>query len=71
MANLILGFLVLAWGVAMAVWPYRVARFEEQIDSIGSKRRWSEVEPAGWKVLLTRVIGVGVALFGLLVFLNM
>ncbi|MFH5799464.1 hypothetical protein [Haladaptatus sp. CMAA 1911] len=28
------------------------------MDAIGSKRRSSEVEPAEWKVLWTRVMGV-------------
>ncbi|EMA72202.1 hypothetical protein [Halorubrum distributum] len=61
----VLAVFLLAMGVPNAVWPYKFARFEEQMDSIGSKRSWSEVEPADWKVTLTRVVGVGMALFGL------
>jgi hypothetical protein len=38
MTNPLLGFLLLAWGVSMAVWPDRLARLEEQIDAIGSRR---------------------------------
>jgi len=57
------GVLLLPLGLLQAVWPYKLARFSEQMDSIGSKRRWSEVEPADWKVLLTRVIGVLLVLF--------
>jgi hypothetical protein len=41
------------------------ARFEERIDAVGSKR--SEVEPAEWKVSLTRLFGIAVALFGILI----
>jgi hypothetical protein len=51
-------------GPLMALYPYRVARFEERLDAIGSKRSWSEVEPADWKVMLTKVVGAGMALFG-------
>ena len=61
----VLALFFLAIGIPNAVWPYKFARFEEQMDSIGSKRSWSEVEPAEWKVALTRVVGIGMALFGL------
>jgi len=54
----------------MAIKPYELSRFEERLDAIGSKRSWSEVEPADWTVALTRVFGVGITLFGLLVFFN-
>ena len=57
----------LLFGVPMAVYPYRLARFEERLDAIGSKRSWNEVEPAGWKVSLNRVFGAAMALFGGLV----
>ena len=52
------------------MWPHRVARFEEQLDAIGSKRSWDEVKPAGGKVTLTRGAGIVLALFGVAVFLN-
>lgn len=58
--------LLVVLGVPPAVWPYRMARFEEQMDSIGSKRRWDEVEPTEWKVTLNRVLGIGMAGVGLL-----
>lgn len=61
-----IAFVLLLFGLPGAVWPYEMARFEERIDSIGSKRAWSEVEPADWKVALTRVVGVGMVLVGLL-----
>lgn len=60
----VLTFLLLVFGIPAAIWPYQLARFEEQLDSIGSKRSWSEVEPADWKVLLTRIMGAGMTLFG-------
>ena len=55
---------LLVFGLPGGIWPYKLARFEERLDSIGSKRSWSEVEPADWKVALTRIIGVGMALVG-------
>ncbi|WP_435348900.1 hypothetical protein [Haloarchaeobius sp. HRN-SO-5] len=58
--------ILVVFGLPGAVWPYKVARFEEQMDSIGSKRSWSEVEPADWKVGLTRVVGIGMSVFGVL-----
>ena len=60
----VLAAFLLVFGVPGAIWPYKLSRFEEQMDSIGSKRSWSEVEPADWKVALTRIMGVGMALFG-------
>ena len=70
MVNLVFGTLLIGFGLLGAVWPYRVARFEEQIDAIGSKRSWDEVEPTEWKVMLTRVIGVVVAFIGVAIFLD-
>ncbi|WP_247729358.1 hypothetical protein [Halovivax limisalsi] len=61
-----LGILLLVIGVPTAVWPYEIARFEEQLDSIGSKRSWSDVEPADWKVALNKYLGIGMAGFGAL-----
>ncbi len=61
-----LAILFLLFGLPNAIWPYRLARFEEQLDSIGSKRSWSEVEPADWKAMLTRIVGVGMVVVGVL-----
>lgn len=60
------GLLFVLLGAVAAVWPYRIAKFGEAMDAIGSKRRSSEVEPADWNVGLTRVFGIGMVLFGLL-----
>ena len=38
------------FGFVVMKWAYELSRFGEQIDAIGSKRKWSEVEPADWKV---------------------
>jgi hypothetical protein len=56
--------ILLLFGLPGTVWPYKTARLGEQFDSIGSKRSWSEVEPADWKVTLTRVVGVVMVLIG-------
>lgn len=53
-----------AVGLPQLIWPHQLARFSEQLDSIGSKRRWSQVEPANWKVTLTRGIGVVLTVLG-------
>ena len=49
---------------------HKIAKVNERLDAIGSQRRWSEVEPAGWNVLIVRIIGGGVVLFGLLIIYN-
>jgi hypothetical protein len=64
MNPLALPFIVL--GVVCALRPYKVARFNEQLDAIGSSRSWSSVEPADWNVALTKYGGVFVALLGVL-----
>ena len=62
-------FVFLAFGVPNALWPYPIARFGERLDSIGSKRRWDDVEPADWKVTLTRGLGVLMAAGGVVLLL--
>ena len=62
---LVLGFLFTVWGVLMTWKPYRLAKLEEQIDAIGSKRRSTKVEPADWKVTLTRRLGPVLSFLGL------
>lgn len=59
--------IVLLFGLPSATIPYRMAKLEEAIDAIGSKRKSSEVEPAEWKVLLTRIVGVLMVLYGVAV----
>jgi len=45
-------------GALNVVFPYKMAQLKERLDAIGSKRSGSEVEPAGWYVVLTRVLGI-------------
>lgn len=59
------GILLVVVGAPCAIWPYKAARFEEQLDSIGSKRSWSQIEPAKWKITYTRVAGFGMAILGI------
>jgi len=59
-----LALIMLVFGFPSAIWPYKIARFEERLDGIGSRRSWSEIEPAEWKVGLTRVIGIGMTIIG-------
>lgn len=65
-----LAFLLIVFGIPLAVWPYRVALFGEQTDSIGSKRSWSEVEPTESKVKLTRILGVVMTVVGVVLLLT-
>ena len=58
---------LIGFGLLNAARPYKMARFEEQMDSIGSKRSMAAVEPAEWKVALTRIVGVGMVLVGVVV----
>ncbi len=64
MFGFVFGTFLILFGLPQAIWPYKIARFGEQVDAIGSKRSWSEVEPAGWKVILTKLIGFGLIIFG-------
>jgi len=59
--------LMILLGGVMALRPYDVARFNEQVDAIGSTRRFSDVEPADWNVLLHRISGGLVLLVAVLV----
>jgi hypothetical protein len=52
------------FGAVGAKFARGVARFNEQLDAIGSTTPASEVEPAGWNVALTRLGGVVVAAIG-------
>lgn len=64
-----MGALLIVLGVLGALWPYRLTKLNEQLDSIGSKRSWNSVEPADWNVALTRFLGVAFVIFGILVIL--
>jgi len=59
-----LGWFLLVFGLPAAAFPYRLAKFNEALDAIGSQRKSSEVEPAGWNVFLTRAVGVVTTLVG-------
>ncbi|WP_170836874.1 hypothetical protein [Haloferax larsenii] len=45
--------------------PRRSARVLEQLNAIGSKRNLRTVEPTGWNITLTRIVGGGIFLTGL------
>jgi hypothetical protein len=64
------GTALLIVGVISARYPHVLARFDEQLDAIGSTRRWDAVEPVTWKVTLTLLAGVVVALVGLFVLVS-
>lgn len=57
MPDPVVSVLFVAFGLPAAVYARRIARFNEQLDAIGSTRSGT-VEPAGWHVALTRISGV-------------
>lgn len=57
-------FMLVAGGLGV-VYPYKIAWFSEVIDAIGSTTSLDSVEPAGWKVSLTRITSSILALVGL------
>lgn len=57
-------YLFFLLGLPAALIPYRLSRLTERIQAIGSKRSWSEVEPADWRTRLTSVTGIGMVLLG-------
>lgn len=59
--------IIVLFGLLGVIWPYKLARFNEQFDAIGSKRRASAVEPAEWNVMLTRVSSAVMVLIGVAV----
>ena len=48
----LVGIALLVGSVVGARYAHLLAELDERLDSIGSTRRWSEVEPATWKVTL-------------------
>jgi len=61
-----IALILILFGLPGAVFPYKIAKFGEMLDAIGSKRRSSEVEPAGWNVTLTRIGSLAMVLVGVL-----
>jgi hypothetical protein len=53
-----ISLLLLLFGLPSVACPYTLTKLGEQLDAIGSTRRMSEVEPAGWNVWLTRAGGI-------------
>ena len=58
------GLVSITIGILASLYPYKIARLEERLDGIGSKRSWSEIEPAEWKVFLNRLTGLVVVAVG-------
>lgn len=55
---------MLATGILLFKYAYEITRMSERRDAIGSTTRRDYVEPAGWKVTLTRMFAVFVAFLG-------
>ncbi len=60
----LLGVALLLIGLGMVIYAQRITRVGEQIDAIGSTRSSFEVEPTDWNIVVTRILGAGVALLG-------
>jgi hypothetical protein len=65
--GILVGAAIVALGALHVKYAYAITRFEERLDAIGSKRDIGTVEPADWKVALTKVIGATVAGAGVVV----
>ena len=63
--DIFFGLLALVGGPLMYYYAEGLTRFSEQLDAIGSTRPMEEVEPAGWNVLLTRLVGAVITVAGL------
>jgi hypothetical protein len=59
-----LGAFMLVVGLLGLRYPYKVALIEELVDSIGSTTPIDAVEPAAWKVSLTKLSAAVVAFVG-------
>lgn len=62
--GLLVGTIPIAIGVLVYRYAYRITKFAEQLDAIGSKTPLSSVEPAEWNVMLTKGIAVMLVIFG-------
>ncbi len=62
---LIPGTFISLLGLLIVALPYRVARFQQQMDAIGSTRSFEDVEPSEWNIHLNRLIGVCILLPGM------
>ncbi|MFU1780933.1 hypothetical protein ACM16X_06100 [Haloarcula japonica] len=69
-SGLLLGPLMTIGGALMYRYAYGITKFNEQLDAIGSTTRSSEVEPADWNVMLTKLVGAAGSIFGLIWFLT-
>ncbi|QSG07415.1 hypothetical protein [Halapricum desulfuricans] len=63
--QIVYGLLLSVGGAVGFRYARPIARLNEEIDAIGSKTDLSEVEPAEWKVLLTKAFAAFFVLFGL------
>lgn len=63
-AQVVVGVVLLAVGGAGVRYSYRLSRFDEQLDAIGSTRSVGDVEPAAWKVLATKAVAAFVGVLG-------
>lgn len=60
----IIGVMLLIPGIPAAIWPYKFARFNEQINAIRTTTPGYAVEPADWWVKLTRILGIVLVVVG-------
>jgi hypothetical protein len=63
--HLLVGLFFLTTGLYGVVYPYKMAKFGEQLDAIGSKRPSYHVEPTNWNVSLTRIVSIFIVVCGI------
>jgi hypothetical protein len=63
-AQVVLGVVFLTIGAFGVKYSYRLSRFDEQLDAIGSTTSYDDVQPAAWKVFATKAVAAFAAAFG-------
>lgn len=63
----LIGIALFVVGAVSARYAHVLARWDEQLDAIGSTRSWDEVEPATWKITVVLLAALLTALVGLFV----
>ena len=67
MVLFVMGVFLLWVGVYGTVYPYKAARFQEQIDAIGSKTGARTIEPTDWNVTFARILSIVLAIMGVVI----
>jgi len=70
LGNFLMGVFFLVFGVPAALNHPTVDRFNRVVKAAGTKQRASEIEMSALSVAVGRVVGTGIAIFGVLLVLE-